>query len=79
MVLDAGYRFAQLADVEAWRNYLATLHQNWFVPLYAALKSRQIKSITILTGGDNDFRVSATQLRYVWRRRRAFATFMERS
>lgn len=79
VVLDAGYRFAQLADVEAWRNYLATLHQNWFVPLYAALKSRQITSITILTGGDNDFRVSATQLRYVWRRRRAFATFMERS
>lgn len=76
VVLDAGYRLAQLADVEAWRSYLATLHQNWFVPLYAALESREITSITILPGGDDGFRVTATRLRYAWRRRRAFATFV---
>ena len=79
VVLDAGYRFAQLADVEAWRNYLTTLHQKWFVPLYAALKSRQMTSITILSGGDEEFRVTASRLRYAWRRRRAFASFMSRS
>lgn len=76
VVLDAGYRFARLADVEAWQNHLAALHKNWFVPLYAALKSREIASVTILTDVDDAFRVTATRLRYAWRRRRAFATFI---
>lgn len=75
VVLDAGYRFAQLSDVEAWQNYLVKLHENWFVPFRAALKSREITSIAILPGGEDGFRVTANRLRYGWRRRRDFASF----
>jgi hypothetical protein len=57
-------------DAQAWSNAVAVLSRDWLVPLIAALKSRQLRSLTVVhmdETGIRTFAARAFDLRKFWR------------
>lgn len=58
-----------------WRNSAATMNMNWFSPLLAALKSREIDGLRIYAGNGKVFHVTPTSLSRWWKRPRNLALY----
>lgn len=76
LVWSAAYVPVRCSDVGAWRDFLSRIEAHWIAPLLEALKSGQVESLSLGTGGGVDFRLRRAQLRRFWRRARPFARIM---
>ncbi len=57
-------------DVAAWRSALMALERDWFSPLLAALKARELETLTVLSSNDtatHRFVIRPGDLRKFWR------------
>ncbi len=68
VVLDALRPAVLYRDVELWSQTMTELEHTWFEPLFAALKARTIKSVTILTDTGQSFQLTPGRARRWWRR-----------
>jgi hypothetical protein len=71
VVLDNLLQPARNMDLDAWRKQLSHIETQWFIPVLAALKSRQITELRICAPGDRstlEARLGAIDLWKLWRR-----------
>jgi hypothetical protein len=76
LVMDGLQEKIQFADVEAWREYVQTLHDAWFAPLFAALKQRRLAALNLYPADGRVLRLSAGDARRWWVRRRPLAQWL---
>lgn len=72
LLLESGFREVCFRDLEGWARQLAALHDDWIAPLSAAVKRRELESLTLLSSASRGYRVTRGALRRWWRRRRPF-------
>lgn len=77
MVLDYGYRDALYSDASAWGAAMERMADQWFTPLVAALKQRQLDSISICAANGRMFRITPALLRRFWKRRHSLETLRD--
>jgi len=66
----------QFANVEAWREFMQNLHDNWFAPLLTALKQHRLAALHLYPADGTVLRVSAGDARRWWVRRRSLAQWL---
>ena len=76
LVMDGLQEKIQFADVEAWREYVQTLHDAWFAPLFAALKQQRLAALNLYPADGRVLRLSAGDARRWWVRRRPLAQWL---
>ena len=79
IVLDALWRKTQYNNVHGWREDLKAFEQNWFAPLYTALKKGQITQLTLTAIEKNiarDFTVTRKNLWKFWHLAKPFSSHM---
>jgi len=79
IVLDALWRKTQYNNVHGWREDLKAFEQNWFAPLYTALKKGQITQLTLTAIEKNiarDFTVTRKDLWKFWNLVKPFSSYM---
>ncbi len=69
VVLDDGYRDALYGDASAWGSAMERMADQWFTPLVAALKQRQLDSVSICATDGRMFRITPALLRRFWKKR----------
>lgn len=79
VVLDALWKRTQYNNVHGWREDLKAFEQNWFKPLYTALKRGQINRLTLTAIGENtarDFTVTRNNLWKFWNLVKPFSSYI---
>jgi hypothetical protein len=76
LVLDALREKIQFDDVEAWREFLQSLHDAWLEPLFAALKQGRVAALHLYPADGTVFHVTAGDARRWWVRRRSLAQWL---
>ena len=79
IVLDTLWRKTQYNNVYGWREDLKAFEQNWFAPLYNALKKGQITQLTLTAIEKNivkDFTVTPKDLWKFWNMAKPFSCYM---
>lgn len=61
---------------EDWSAWLSHLEQVWFMPLFNALKKRQVDMLALYPGDERVFVVTDSSVRHWWRRRRNWQSFV---
>lgn len=59
-----------------WHNWINDLEQNWFTPLFNALKTHQLDKIALYLGDNRVFIITEKNLRSWWRRRKSWHSFI---
>lgn len=59
-----------------WHNWMIDLENNWFTPLFNALKKRQLDKIALYLGDNRVFIITDKNLRSWWRRRKSWQSFV---
>ncbi len=77
VVLDAAHAAALYNDAPQWNEILRALEQNWMEPLWRALKSNGIDSVSLIMDNGVEFSLNSRQARRWWRRRRPLAAYSE--
>lgn len=70
VILDALYGKAKYRNAYGWRETLGDMEQNWFLPLYTALKNRKINQLTIAALNETSsqrFEITRSDLWKLWR------------
>jgi len=62
-------------DVVDWTAWLAHLEDHWFIPLFDALKKRQLDSLICYPGDGRAFCITHSRVRHWWRRRQSWRTY----
>lgn len=79
VVLDQLFKPSKYKNAASWREKLMALEQNWFVPLYKALKNKEINQLTLTTiQGDKvlNFTLTSADLWKFWRLKRSISSFI---
>lgn len=69
LVLDSLRSPAKYKNAFSWRETLRNMEQNWFLPLYTALRNGKIKQLTISTSNEvasHDFAITRSDLWKFW-------------
>lgn len=75
VVLDGLVGPAALGDVEAWRDGMRALLEQWIDPLWSPLRRGRLDALTIGGAGALDYHVTPRLARRWWRRTRPFAAY----
>ena len=76
MILDGLRDKFQFANVEAWRECVQILHDDWFAPLFTALKQHHLVALHLYPADGTVLRLSAGDARRWWVRRRSLAQWL---
>ena len=76
LVWDGLQEKIQFADVEGWREFLQSLHDEWLEPMFAALKQRRLTALNLYPADGTMFRASSADARRWWVRRRSLSQWL---
>jgi len=74
VVMEQARSFAQYGQEKEWATFLERLDSEWMAPAFRALKTRELKELTISTELGS-YRVGRPEIRRWWRRRRPLAEY----
>lgn len=74
IVLNSFQKFSYYHDLEGWLEALLSVEENWFVPLLAALKSKQLDQLTIRTEL-NEIKLDKTDRYKFWKKKKTLNSF----
>ncbi len=75
LVLDQAREAVQYRDLSAWLRFMEAFEDLWLAPLLAALRARELASLTLRTDGGAGRRLTRPDLGRWWRRRRRLSSY----
>jgi len=66
----------QFANVEGWRDFIQSLHDEWLVPLYTALKQRLVAAVALYPVDGTVFYTATGDARRWWVKRRSLGQWL---
>jgi len=61
-----------------WRGWLNQLEEVWFMPLFKALKKREVDMLALYPGNEHVFMITDSRVRHWWRRRQNWQKYCPR-